>query len=266
MIWDRAKELVLRQWQAIDDEYREREPFDGRAMAVLVTAAVVLVFNRFWGKPSTLTDIPGVTRALSALPYRSLYPWLWRSGFKIVGYGVLPAQIIKLVLKERIRDYGIVVPLKSPEMRRRIRILYASLCAFVVPLAYVASLTKPFLATYPKYGDAGGSLTQFFAWELAYALQFFMLEFFFRGFLLFSLARYIGPLAIYVMVVPYAMLHFDKPLVEALGSILTGIVLGTLALRTRSIYGGTIVHVGVAVSMDVFALLQKGALHRLFGH
>jgi membrane protease YdiL (CAAX protease family) len=89
-----------------------------------------------------------------------------------------------------------------------------------------------------------------------------MLEFFFRGFLLFALARYLGPLAIFVMIVPYAMIHFGKPLAECLGSILAGIALGTVALRTASIYGGVAVHCAVAWSMDLFALAATDRLPR----
>jgi membrane protease YdiL (CAAX protease family) len=92
-----------------------------------------------------------------------------------------------------------------------------------------------------------------------------MLEFFFRGFLIFALARYIGSLAIFVMIVPYAMIHFGKPFAECLGSVIAGIALGTIALRTGSIYGGVFVHCGVAWSMDLFAMSQNGSLARLLG-
>jgi len=97
----------------------------------------------------------------------------------------------------------------------------------------------------------------------AYGLQFLCLEFFFRGFLLFALARTIGAFSIFVMIVPYAMIHFGKPPAECVGSVIAGVALGTIALRTRSIYGGVFVHCGVAFSMDVFVLIQKGTFQRL---
>ena len=84
-----------------------------------------------------------------------------------------------------------------------------------------------------------------------------------RGFLIFALARYVGSLAIFVMVVPYAMIHFGKPMAECVGSIIAGTVLGTMALRTGSIAGGVVVHCGVAWGMDLFALAQNGSLARL---
>ena len=41
---------------------------------------------------------------------------------------------------------------------------------------------------------------------------------------------------------------------ETLGAIGAGVILGTLAMRTRSIWGGVLIHIGVAVTMDVLAL------------
>jgi hypothetical protein len=118
---------------------------------------------------------------------------------------------------------------------------------------------------YPKYRAAGASWAQLLTWEAIYGLQFLMLEFFFRGFMLFALARQLGSLAIFVMVVPYSMIHFGKPMAECVGSILAGIALGTIALRTGSFAGGVMVHCTVAWGMDLFALLRTGALQRLLG-
>jgi membrane protease YdiL (CAAX protease family) len=128
---------------------------------------------------------------------------------------------------------------------------------------YLAAESASFLRTYPKYAGAGDSLEQLLLWEAAYAFQFLMLEFFFRGFLIFALARFIGSLAVFVMVIPYAMIHLSKPLPECLGAVVTGVVLGTIALRTGSIYGGVIVHALIGLCMDVFALSAKGQLSNL---
>lgn len=73
-----------------------------------------------------------------------------------------------------------------------------------------------------------------------------------------------GSTAIFVMVVPYTMIHFTKPFPETLGAIVAGIVLGTLALRTRSIFGGVAIHTAAGWSMDFFALHQKNEIHKLF--
>jgi membrane protease YdiL (CAAX protease family) len=63
-----------------------------------------------------------------------------------------------------------------------------------------------------------------------------------------------------VMVPPYLMIHFGKPWLEATGAIFFGLFLGILALQNRSIWGGFLVHCGVALSMDIAALMQQNAL------
>jgi membrane protease YdiL (CAAX protease family) len=56
------------------------------------------------------------------------------------------------------------------------------------------------------------------------------------------------------------MIHFGKPWMEVLAAVVAGIVLGTLAMKTRSIWNGFFIHVSVALSMDLAALLQTGPL------
>ena len=108
--------------------------------------------------------------------------------------------------------------------------------------------------TYPFYRLAARSAFDLVAWELLYAAQFLALEFFFRGFMLAGLRRSVGVHAIWIMVVPYTMIHFGKPLPETLGAIFAGLILGTLALRTKSIWSGVLIHVSVALNMDLLAL------------
>ena len=90
--------------------------------------------------------------------------------------------------------------------------------------------------------------------------MFFALEFFFRGFMVHGLKYRMGIGAVVAMVIPYCMIHFSKPLPEALAAIVAGTVLGVLALRTRTIWGGVAIHCAVAVSMDWASLIQRGAI------
>jgi hypothetical protein len=69
-----------------------------------------------------------------------------------------------------------------------------------------------------------------------------------------------GSLSIPVMVVPYTMIHFHKPFPECLGAIVAGLVLGALALRFRTFWGGALLHILVAVSMDLLAVHRAGLL------
>jgi len=254
------RRFTIEQWAAIDEQYRQEGLPNWRSAAVLLTATLALIIPRYFGSPGSFDDFPFLVRAFSGLPYPDLHRHLFWAGFKLVHYGLLPYLCIRLALKDRLSSFGVRIVWEP-----KIWLLYLCLVALVLPLTYLASSSPAFLRTYPKYAGAGDSLGQFFAWEAAYAFQFLMLEFFFRGFLSFALARSIGSLAVFVMVVPYAMIHLNKPLPECLGSILTGLVLGTLALRTGSIFGGVAVHCAIAWGMDLSALAQKGKLSSLFG-
>jgi membrane protease YdiL (CAAX protease family) len=60
------------------------------------------------------------------------------------------------------------------------------------------------------------------------------------------------------------MIHYGKPSLEAAGAIVAGIALGSLAMRTKSIYSGFLVHVTVALSMDLLALSHRGGIPTSF--
>jgi hypothetical protein len=253
------RKLTVEQWQAIDAQYRTETLPDLRPAWVCVTAAVSLTIPRFFGQERHLKQFPWLGELFSGLPYPSLHPHAYWALFKLVNYGLLPLLCIVLVLKRPLRDFG----LHFVESRR-VAAIYAGCLLLVAPFVLWASTSDAFLRTYPKYDHAGDSLGQLLLWEALYGLQFLMLEFFFRGFLIFSLARWIGSLAVFVMVVPYAMIHLGKPFAECMGSIIAGIALGTLALRTGSIGGGVVVHCAVAWSMDLLALARTGKLSHLF--
>ena len=100
-----------------------------------------------------------------------------------------------------------------------------------------------------------------YRWWVLYWLQFCALEFFFRGFLLHGLAPRLGWAAIFAMALPYNMLHYGKPMPEALAAIVGGIVLGTLGpedpvdlARCRP------PHLHRRLTMDLFALWHLGRL------
>ena len=145
---------------------------------------------------------------------------------------------------------------------------YAFMLLVMVPLVTWASFRPAFLATYPSY--RAGSAEAFLGasavatvglYEVTYALRYVAIELFFRGLLVLGLEKHLGRAALMPMVTLYAFWHFGKPVPEAMGAIVAGYVLGVFALRTRSIIGGVIVHVGVAVAMDLAAYAQ-GAFGR----
>jgi membrane protease YdiL (CAAX protease family) len=129
----------------------------------------------------------------------------------------------------------------------------------MLPCVLYVSFDPSFQRTYPFYRLQTGEplWPRLVAWEIVYGVQFLALEFFFRGFLVHGTRRRFGAYSILVMTVPYCMVHFDKPLPETLGSIVAGLALGFMSLKTRSIWPGAAVHIAVAWTMDAAALYQQ---------
>jgi len=254
---------------AIDAEAqaeRARHPASARRAAVaLLSVAVCLLIIHYLKFETSFeavlawfgrqTGDAGFLRAARYGRYYALYTELWWGAVHLLGYVVLPALVIRFILRERVRDFG----LHWGETARYAR-WYVLLAAPIIGFAFLVSYRQDFLDHYPFYRLAFRSGFDLLAWEVIYLLQFACLEFFFRGFFLHACKPAFGANAVFVMVVPYLMIHFAKPWLEASGAILFGLFLGVLALRSRSIWGGVMVHMSVALSMDLLALMQTGHL------
>ena len=206
-------------------------------------------------------NLPGnfYQHQLALTGWAELYEYAWWTSVHFVSYVVLPVLCIRYFFKQRVRDFGWQLN-QAPQHWRGYLLLLSPILVFV----YLVSLGKDFVNHYPFYSLAGRSWADLLGWEFLYLCQFVFLEFFFRGFIVNALRPAIGANAIWVMCVPYLMIHFPKLWLEATGAIFFGLFLGILALRSRSIWGGVMVHAGVAVSMDLAALIRKQGLPTSF--
>ncbi|GAB4037786.1 CPBP family intramembrane glutamic endopeptidase [Spirosoma gilvum] len=149
--------------------------------------------------------------------------------------------------------------------KRKGLVLYALMLALMIPLITLASFQPDFLESYPTYRDTNAN--EFFGvpewvtalvYELCYGWDFVPTELLFRGFLVIGMSRVLGHGAVLPMVVWYCSIHFGRPLGEAVSSVFGGYLLGVLALSTRSIWGGLLIHIGIAWGMEIAAFLQGG--------
>jgi membrane protease YdiL (CAAX protease family) len=246
---------------------------DWRPLVILVFVAVVLTLLEYWGSrriynenlPVYFPHVEGrwfreLGVSAFGAEYQRLGEYVYWVGFRVVFFFVLPALFIVWLPGERLREYG----LSFKGFFKHLPI-YGILFLIVLPAVIAVSFTDSFASHYPFYKPWQNLLHprglfwhDFLIWEVLYMLQFFSLEFFFRGFMLHALKRSLGAYAVFVMAVPYCMIHFGKPMPETLGAVAAGVVLGTLALRTGSIWAGVMIHVSVAWTMDWLALIQTG--------
>jgi len=222
--------------------------------AVCVTACISLLLMEFVANETVFAQFfpphPGSADSYWVLRFK-----VWWVAWALIAYIALPTIVLLLLPGKRLRDCNL-----SWQGFRQHYSLYVVLYVAVLPVIWLVSLSPDFYNFYPMYPQAGRSWFDLLAWEGLYAGQFVALEFFFRGFLVGGLSRYIGIFAVPVSVMPYMMIHFTKPWPEALASIVAGLVLGSLAWKTKSIWGGVCVHCAVAITMDLLALSHKSQL------
>jgi len=226
---------------------------DRRTAVVLLTVPVLLTWLEFFGARDVfLRWFPGHWGARDAVTI-SLRSWEWWGLNCVMTFWVVPALIVKVYFRQNLAQYGITMPAPARQIP-----LALGLYLLVFPFILGASRSPTFQSTYPMFAQASLSISLFLTWEAVYLAQFFSLEFFFRGFMLFGLEPKFGPSAVLVTTIPYCMVHYHKPVLEAYAAIVAGLVLGTVALRTRSIWSGFLVHSMVAVTMDLTSLLAQG--------
>lgn len=258
--------------------WRDARSLPRDALVILVAAPVLLTLLEYLGLPWHYTrglerrgmvgvhmgemaarspDIVGWLGSPELFGPPSVRPFVWWGLAVLTTMIVLPLLIARVGAGLRPRDLGLRLRGTLPDART-----YGLLLAVFLPVVWWVSRSPHFQQTYPFYKPAGtGSLgLDFLLFEAVYCLQFLGVELFFRGFLVLGLKRTLGLSSVLVMLAPYCMIHYYKPMPEALGSIGAGLVLGLLSWRTGTIVYGWFLHYAVALSMDLLALHQTGRI------
>ena len=221
---------------------------EGSVFLVLGVSALVLTLSEYLITPIAF-------ERLFPADDDPLRPWIWASAGKLLLWGIVP-----YALARRLGFSPTDIGLGLGTLRRRFWLFVLLYLFMLIPLFWAASQPS-FQDTYPYIWTLD---PRAWRWRLLvaywglYALLFAVEEFFFRGFMLFALKPRFGYGAIAVMMVPYCMVHFHKPMPEALGSIVAGVILGWLAIKTNSIWGVVLLHTGVGLTMDFLALAGGG--------
>lgn len=164
---------------------------------------------------------------------------------------LIPVFIIWLLKDTSIRPFYGAAPLDSLKP-------YLLMLLIMVPILALASTQGDFLQVYPKAQllnkiptDNWVDKWRYVVFELCYGFDFVSIEFFFRGFLILSLMRICGMHCIIPVACFYCAIHLGKPMAEAISSFFGGTLLGIVVYNTGSIWGGLIVHLGIAWMMEI---------------
>lgn len=239
---------------SLEEPATARARLDRRTVVVFAVAVLLLVVFEYWALPSSFAGTVWHPRVAEWLgdgytPYFDLLPYQYWGVASLVLRVLVPLVVVLVVLRESPREWGWRFPRDWQHIWP-----YVVFLAAMVPVLFGASALGSFQRKYPFYDGAVAGGWHFWGFQLFYGLQFLGVEAFFRGFLLFGLWPRLGWNAIPVMVIPYVMIHFGKPMPETIAAIVAGTVLGYLALRSRSFLWGVLLHWSVGICMDAFVI------------
>jgi len=167
--------------------------------------------------------------------------------------GIIPLLIILFVFKEPLKIYGMTLG----DWRKGLPLALGLTIIIAIFLLLPSSQTPDFRNAYPFDKTAGESIFSFIRFELLRGLIFYTAwEFFFRGFMLFGLRKYVGDwLAICIQTIPSCLWHIGLPIGEILSSILAGVLFGMIAIRTKSIFWVFLLHYFIGLFLDFFIVI-----------
>ncbi len=160
-------------------------------------------------------------------------------------YFVIPMAVIVLVFRESPSKYGFSLG----DWRAGLKWTVIAWAA-ATPVLYIAARTPAMVDYYTSYNVPAAYLVG------STALDLFSWEFFFRGFILFALYRAVGPSAIMLQAVPFALAHLSKPPLETFSTIFGGIAFGWVAWRTHSFVYSFLIHLYVTVFVILISNLR----------
>jgi len=196
-------------------------------------------FLRRHGRETIVVCVASLCLALQ--DYHSFRPD-WASS--LVYYAILPILSIIFLLRKNPIDFG----LRLGNWR-----------IWGVHLAVVVILGLPILYATSRMPSVAGYYTQvefrLVRYSLEIAAALFAWEFILRGFLLFGLREKLGEASILVQMVPFVLLHFGKPEIEMVSTIIMGIYFGYVAYRSNSCWPAVIMHIYINITARVFVNL-----------
>jgi uncharacterized protein len=188
---------------------------------------------------------------------------LFSFGSGIVLLVLIPQLLIRFGFKQSLEEYGWGLG----NVRLGLKLFLAALL-LGLPLFYIGSLRPEMWVEYPMMyrGMSTREIKDVFEWssfltyELVYLLFFVVIEFVFRGYMLFGLRSRFGLYTVLVQMLPYCMWHLTKPMPELITTPIWGLAVGAVGLRVRSIWYTVAIHWLLNVFLDVAILTQRGVI------
>jgi uncharacterized protein len=154
----------------------------------------------------------------------------------LIYFAVLPILVILLVLRKNPLDFGL-----RPGNVRIWGFYVIVICLIAAAILYASSY-DPTLQHYYRMNNF--KLPGYF---LTSCVSLSASEFIYRGFLLFGLKEKFKEGSILLQMIPFALLHINKPELETISTVLTGILFGYVAYRGKSYWPAFIIHLFINI-------------------
>lgn len=239
------RSLLRREWERLRRAAGTLDP----QTAFVLTACVALVFVQLM-----LGSRGFFRRELAAFfpeAWHGILGWGWWFGMQGVTGFVLPVLALVLLFGRRPSEIG----LGRGDWRLAL-IVAGVYLPLVAAGTWVLSDGAAFQRVYPHYQPAAHDWGLFLIYELLFLFYWIGWEYLWRGFVLFGTAHTFGLYAIFVQMVPFALLHMEKPPAEAFLSILGGVALGALVWRCRSFWIAVPIHAAQMLILDFWCTLR----------
>lgn len=221
---------------------------DAQTAFVLVAAAALVILQDAVGTRRVFHDH---LAHLFPVSWRGLMAWAWWFGVQGVTGFLLPVAVLFFLFRRPARAIGL--GLGDWRFALVVAAIYVPL---VVVGTWFLSDSSAFQAQYPHYRPASVDWSIFLVYEMIFLMYWIGWEYLWRGFVLFGTARTLGLYAIFVQAVPFAILHLDKPILEAVLSLIGGIALGALVWRCRSFWIAVPIHALQMTVLDFWCSMR----------
>jgi len=236
---------IRREWQTLR---RSLQTLDAQTVCVLLLCILLVVVQSSLGSRRFFlsTVMPDAWQG-----DRQLLSWGWWFAVQGITGFMVPVILLRLVFRKS--WYAMGLGLGDWRLAGFLALLYLPL---VLVGTWVLSDGANFQAEYPHYRNAVQHWRLFILYHVLFLLYWVGWEYLWRGFVLFGTAHTLGPYAIFVQAIPFALLHLQKPLPEMLLSVVGGVAIGALAWRCRSFWIAVPIHAFQMLFLDLWCVLR----------
>lgn len=241
---------LRREWRWLAGLVRDLTPAQRQAAVVVIAATTFVMVQLTVGSRGFFR-----THFAEMVPpeHFALLSWAWWFGMQGVTGFVLPVLLLRFGFRQSLAEMGL--GLGDWRLASGLALAYLPLVAIGT---WVLTADPAFQAQYPHLRSAVFDWRIFAIYHLLFLFYWIGWEYLWRGFVLFGTAPALGPaLAIVLQMMPFAILHLNKPPAEAFLSILGGLALGALVWRCRSFWIAVPIHAAQMLILDLWSTLRQ---------